>query len=173
MNDSYPTMEIDPEAISALSPVFQKGILMEVDTGCSVKSLLCDQWGIPFDYVMDRISTLFLDGQPVDNIDSAWVREGTTLALSSAMPGLVGAMMRRGGIITPLRSSISYRETEGAAVRGRGRIILKLFNLLVSELGRRFLDIGFWAEAGDLKTLFPGRIDAVKADEDLIHVVSS
>ncbi len=172
MNASRSTLAIHSNEVPSLSPLFQKGVLIEVDTGCSVQSLLCDQWGIPFDYVADRISTLFLNGQPVDDIDTAKIREGAVLALSSAMPGLVGAMMRRGGIITPLRSSISYRERGGAIDSKRGRITVKLFNLLVNELGRRLLGIGFLAEAGDLKGLFPERVDAAWEDGELIRVVS-
>ena len=172
MNTSRSVLAIHSEEIPLVSPLFQKGVLVEVDTGGSVKSLLCDQWGISLDYVADRISTLFLNGQPVDDIDTAKIHDGAVLALSSAMPGLVGAMMRRGGIITPLRSSISYREREGATDRKRGRITVKLFNLLVNELGRRLLEIGFRAEARDLKAQFPRRVDPALEDGELIRVVS-
>ncbi|MFW5853891.1 MAG: hypothetical protein ACOCW9_01075 [Thermodesulfobacteriota bacterium] len=172
MNASRSTLAIHSDEIPSISPLFQKGVLVEVDTGYSVKSLLCDQWGIPLDYVAERISTLFLNGQPVDDIDTAKIHEGAVLALSSAMPGLVGAMMRRGGIITPLRSSITYREQGAGLDRKRGRITVKLFNLLVNELGPRLLEIGFRAEAGDLKALFPERVDAALEDGELIRVVS-
>lgn len=170
MNASRSTMDIQSDEIPLISPLFQKGVLVEVDTGCSVKLLLCDQWGIPLDYVAERISTLFLNGKPVDDIDTARIHDGAVLALSSAMPGLVGAMMRRGGIITPLRSSISYRERGGITDRKRGRITVKLFNLLVNELGKRLLEIGFQVKAKDLKTLFPRRVDAALEDGELIRV---
>ena len=172
MNAYRSTLAIHSDEVPSISPLFQKGVLVEVDTGSSVKSLLCDQWGIPLDYVAERISTLFLNGQPVDDIDTAKIHEGAVLALSSAMPGLVGAMMRRGGIITPLRSSISYRERGGAIDPKRGRITVKLFNLLVNELGPRLLEIGFQAEAEDLKALFPERVDPVSEEGELIRVVS-
>ena len=171
-NASCSTLAIHPDEVPLISPLFQKGVIVEVETGGSVKSLLCDQWGIPLDYVADRISTLFLNGQPVDDIDTARVHEGDVLALSSAMPGLVGAMMRRGGIITPLRSSISYRERGGIVDSKRGRITVKLFNLLVKDLGRRLLEIGFRAEAEELKTLFPERVDAAMENGELVRVAS-
>ena len=34
-----------------------------------------------------------LDGKPVDDIGSSFLHDGSTLALSAAMPGLVGATL--------------------------------------------------------------------------------
>jgi len=45
--------------------------------------------GLDEDYVTQRISTIFLDGKPVDDIDTLLVRDGAVLSLSAAMPGLV------------------------------------------------------------------------------------
>ncbi|NJL58424.1 MAG: hypothetical protein HC887_00995 [Desulfobacteraceae bacterium] len=62
-----------------------------------MQTLLCDILEIPKDYVLNRISTIFLDGKPVDCLDTAFVRNHSVVSLSAAMPGLVGAVMRRGG----------------------------------------------------------------------------
>ena len=40
------------------------------------------------------------------------VGHGDTLALSAAMPGLVGATMRRGGYFAGLRANISHRDQD-------------------------------------------------------------
>ncbi|MCP4349944.1 MAG: endonuclease/exonuclease/phosphatase family protein [Desulfobacterales bacterium] len=62
--------------------------MLKVQVGCSIRSLLCKQTDVASDYVDERISTVFLDGKPVDDVDSAIVKNGSVLALSAAMPGL-------------------------------------------------------------------------------------
>ncbi|OQX15922.1 MAG: hypothetical protein BWK80_40550 [Desulfobacteraceae bacterium IS3] len=114
---------------------FQQGVQIKIPTGCSLKTLLCEVWEIPQDYVTNRISTIFLDGKPVDDLEAAMIRDGSVLSLSAAMPGLVGAVMRRGGSLASFRSSITYAENENMPERKEGVITLKLFNLLIAELG--------------------------------------
>ena len=157
---------LTPENLPGLSPLFQKGVQVEIETGDSLKSLLCDQWGLPSDYVMGRISTLFLDGKPVDDLETATVREGATLALSSAMPGLVGAVMRRGGYYAGIRSAITYQEGEAPAGHRRGKITVKLFNLLISEMGDLLLEQGFWASRSDVEALLPDELGQIADDRD-------
>ncbi len=170
MNNSA-TVTIPPDRLPDLFPMFQKGIGVTVQSGCTVKSLLCDQWGIPEDYVMERISTIFLNGQPVDDMDTAKVRNGATLALSAAMPGLVGAVMRRGGFFASLRSGITYHEVQEQAGKEQGRITLKLFNLILKDLGAVFLRQGFWAERSDLLSCIPDLVENTSGSE--LFIVSS
>lgn len=144
---------LDDHKLQALFPLFQKGIRVKIETGCSIKELLCGQWGIDPEYVNSRISTLFLNAMPVDDMEAALVNDGDTLALSSAMPGLVGAVMRRSGFFASLRDSISYRSQAAIPDHRAGFIRLKLFNLLMAELGPLIARQGFWADAGDLRPL--------------------
>ncbi len=150
MNPAPQKLRLSRNMLSRLSGVFQKGIRVEIETGCTLESLLCDQWGIPIEYILRRISTLFLNAKPVDDISTARVGEGAVLALSSAMPGLVGAVMRRDGFFSSLRGSITYREAAAADSIRRGMITVKLFNLLIGELGPRFLARGFSVDSEDL-----------------------
>ena len=147
---SIPRIQLPLETVAELSPLFQKGIRVEIETGCTVGSLLMEQWQIPVDYVMGRISTLFLNGKPVDDLDKARVREGAVLALSSAMPGLVGAVMRRGGFYASLRGGITYRETAADSDIRKGTITVKLSNLPIREIGPCFLQRGFCVSRHDL-----------------------
>jgi hypothetical protein len=117
---------------------WQEGVELEVSLGCSLKELLTKQLHIPEDYLQKRIAVIFLNGSPVDDIDSTWVGDGAVIAHSAQMPGLVGAAMSRKGLISPLRSSISAR-TEPINSNGRGTIRLKLFNALIDELGSTLL----------------------------------
>lgn len=53
--------------------------------------------GLPHFYVEERIQTLLLNGLAVDDPDTAVLESGARLALSAAMPGVLGATLRRGG----------------------------------------------------------------------------
>jgi hypothetical protein len=67
------------------------------------------------------------------------------------MPGLVGATFRKSGCLAAFRGSITYQNEEDAQAACRdGSITLKLFNLLVSEIGPSFLERGIWVDGSDL-----------------------
>jgi hypothetical protein len=157
-------------ALPAFRALFQQGVGVTIQTGSSLEDLLCCQWQISRDYVMSRISTLFLDSKPVDDLPSAVVQDGATLALSGAMPGLIGATMRRGGILAAFRNGITYCETSEGDAGGSGRITLKLFNLLIDELGPQFLARGIWVAHSRLAELFPGHPDIASVTEGEIKV---
>ena len=132
--------------------ILQQGFDAIVQTGCSLKSLLCDQFGILPEYLDTRIKTIFFNGKPVDDYESAVITDNAVLALSAAMPGLVGATFRSGGILSPFRSGISFRNpADFDHVEQQGKVTIKLFNLLVKEIGPRFLETGIWVEKGTLK----------------------
>ena len=157
-------------ALPAFRTLFQQGIGVTIQTGTSLEDLLCCQWQISRDYVMNRISTLFLDSKPVDDLPAAVVHDGATLALSGAMPGLIGATMRRGGVLASFRNGITYCETSEGDAGGRGRITLKLFNLLIDELGPQFLARGIWVRHSRLAELFPEHPDIATVTDGEIKV---
>jgi hypothetical protein len=115
--------------------------------------MLCDQFGLNPDYVDSRIKTAFYNGSPVDNMETAIIQDGTTLALSAAMPGLVGATLRSGGVLSPFRASISFRPDDVKASRAdKGAVFMKLFNLLIPEIGPAFLKQGILIEKTELNS---------------------
>ncbi|MCF6179153.1 MAG: hypothetical protein L3J63_07165 [Geopsychrobacter sp.] len=114
--------------------LLQQGVWLHAQIGCSVSSLLTEQLGIAEDYIIERVTTLFLDGKPIDNLETSYVNDGSTLALSSAMPGLVGTTMRRGSHLAAMRGDITC-QTQQHMESGTGRIRIKLFNLVMAELG--------------------------------------
>jgi hypothetical protein len=137
-----------------IAPFFsflQKGFFIEARAGSTIKDILCQQFQIKPQYLEDRIQTIFLDGKPVDEADKTTVASGSTLALSAAMPGLVGSTFRRGGPLAAFRSSITHNQDEGIArAEGSVRVRIKLFNLLVRELGPGFLKIGIFLHQKDI-----------------------
>ena len=140
------------DKISVFFPLVQQGFKVNAKVGCDIQHLLCDQFGLMPDYLADRISTIFIDGKPVDDVTSAVVKNGATLALSGAMPGLVGATFRKAGCLASFRKSITYqKEDDDSTACHDGYITLKLFNLLISEMGPMFLKRGIWISDGDLR----------------------
>lgn len=139
-------MKVEAHLISRFSKLIERGFRLKVKTGRSIKELFCEQLGISDDYFDYRIQTIFLDGKAVDNPDAAWVENGSRLALSAAMPGLVGATFRKGGRYASLRGTISYSTSKKSNSGGEGEITLKLFNMIARELGPVFLQKGIIIE---------------------------
>jgi hypothetical protein len=139
------------------------GFRVNVQTGTSVKELLCNQLGIHEDYLAQRIQTIFLNFKVVDDVNSAIVDRDATLALSGAMPGLVGAILRSGGFYAPMRSQISHEKDTPTSQLINGQITLKLWNLVVKELGPTFLEQGIWIQGEEIRSLIERNSDALKA----------
>jgi hypothetical protein len=145
------SITVDKEILSEFSGILRKGIKVEGNVGMCLGDFLRNEVGMNPEYIEGRIQTIFLNGRPVDNVEIAVVEDGDTIALSASMPGLVGVSMRKGGHLAGFRSEISYDETKKAESSGRGRVFIKLFNLLTKEIGPLFLENGVIIEREDLK----------------------
>jgi hypothetical protein len=130
-----PWLTINIKAPKGFVHLLESGLRLDVMVGCSLARLLCEQIGIPQDYLDNRIQTLFLNAKAVDNVDTATITDGAVIALSAAMPGLVGATLRKGGAFSGLRAAISQRDTDVDESLAPGTITLKLFNLVAEEMG--------------------------------------
>ncbi len=148
MTDAVRTIRVSDAG--AVARLFQKQFLIEAEVGQSVKDLLTRQYGIDGETVGARVKTILLDSRPVDDIDRAIVRDGSTLALSGAMPGLVGAILRAGSFYAPMRGTITYHaDGRERGLSGSGTVTVKLFNTLVDCLGPHFLRKGIVVPAAD------------------------
>jgi hypothetical protein len=112
------SLTVEASLIPAFSQLLQNGFWIKGNVGCSVKSFLCEQFGLSPEYLEKRIQTIFLDGQPVDNVETATLRDGATLSLSAAMPGLAGAATWQG-----------FSETFQHAASGTGADLFKTWHL--------------------------------------------
>lgn len=164
-------------AVSRFFPILGQGFLVRGPGGEAVADFLQKAVGISPAYLMDRVQTVFLNGKALDDFKTATVGDGATLALSAAMPGLAGAVLRRGGFYAAMRRQISH-EAGGPAAAGREiTATLKLFNLVARELGPGLLESGILVPAGQLKDFIErqGRwlwaeCVAAKADERPVRV---
>ena len=163
------TLKLDPELMSVFSPMLGGGFSVCAPSGISIKAYICSYLGIDSDYFENRIQTLFLDGSPVDDPETAVLKKGSVLALSGAMPGLAGATLRRGGFYGRLRGEISYDQDTACETTGECFIRVKLFNLLVKELGPLFLEKGIQVDSDTVSELFNNRrrrlLDGCRAAE--------
>ena len=176
MNDSmHSTVSLvfflSQDKISIFRPILQQGFQVGVKVGCDIQSLLCEQFDMLPKYVSNRISTVFLNGSPVDDVASAVVHDGDTLALSAAMPGLVGATFRRSGCLAAFRGSITYRPDDDAqATSYDGFVTLKLFNLLMDEVGPTFLEQGIWISGAVFSDFWEVHASVMKTAFDKITI---
>jgi hypothetical protein len=137
----------------AFSTIFQQGVTLKIRTGISVRDFLCGNLGLSSEYVENRISTIFLNGQPVDNLDSSHIKDRSTISLSAAMPGLVGATMRRGGFYASFRNTITYKDDGKSSEVTDGSVKIKLFNIIMKELGEDLLRKGIYITCDDTREL--------------------
>jgi hypothetical protein len=145
MADALPAnllLTIKSARIRDFFPLLQQGFDVPALLGSTLANLLETQWQLTADYVTKRIATIFLEGHPVDDLTTAIIRENSVVALSGAMPGLVGATMRRDGFYANLRKNITYREILPSTPARVARIRVKIFNILLAELGPDFLRRG-------------------------------
>ena len=154
---------VDTHLVPLFFQLLGHGFRVDVQTGSSVKEILCNQLGIDEDYLAQRIKTIFLNAKVVDDVNSAIVQKDATMALSGAMPGLVGAIMRSGGFYAPMRRQISHGQNLPASDRQSGQITLKLWNLVVKELGPTFLERGIWIQGTEMRSFIERHWDALKA----------
>jgi len=165
--DGIPIARLSLIVKAELVPIFfqllGQGFKVNSQIGCSVKELLCNQLGIHEDYLKERIQTIFLNAKVVDDFKSANVNEGSVLALSGAMPGLVGAILRSGGIYAGMRSQISHNTIEESSQKGAAQITLKLLNLVAKELGPTFLQNGIIIKAEVLQDFIERHLAELKA----------
>ncbi len=150
-------LTMKPEQIREFFPILQQGFRVTARVGCSLRKLLCEQFGMGSDYVTDRITTIFLNGKATDDLDTAIIRDGSTIALSAAMPGLVGATMRRGSYYSAMRSGITYTDDRLGGEDRIGTVRVKLFNILLAELGPDFLRRGAVVTVSDMTDFLGSR----------------
>ncbi|MGD0625852.1 MAG: hypothetical protein ABSB32_14185 [Thermodesulfobacteriota bacterium] len=134
------------------SLLLQQGFRVKIQAGTPVKGVLCEQFGLSPEYVQDRIKTILLDGKAVDDMDGAILKDGSTLALSGPMPGLAGASLRRDGLLASFRAQITHRGDRMDFPPGaEGMITVKIFNLLLDEIGPVFLQRGIYLRKRDFQ----------------------
>ena len=127
------------DAAGKIATLLQRGFVLPVTGTISIAELLIELPGFNKEYIRDRVQTIFVNGIAEDNTGRE-LTAGDALALSAAMPGLAGAIFRRGGQHASLRTrpvTVTHNETDQS-----GYITLKLFNMIATETGPQLLQTG-------------------------------
>jgi len=131
-----------PEAGDIIHYELQGGFYVESVSGITLLSFLIQSCNIPENYIGDKIKTIFHNGNPVDDLKTVKLFENSVVAISGAMPGLVGAMMRIGSPYAPMRESITDKGNAEGVTGDKILVKLKLFNIILNDHGKRFTEHG-------------------------------
>ncbi|MFW5791136.1 MAG: hypothetical protein ACOCVU_00605 [Desulfohalobiaceae bacterium] len=142
----------------AFSILLQGGVQCRVMVPAPLPELLTTGLAIAPHYVEQELQTLFLNGRPVDSMEHTVVCNGDVLALSAALPGLVGATMRRDGQYAALREGIKACPAAGhPTAPQRGVVTVKLFNTTARDLSSTLLHRGILIPADRLSAFLAGQ----------------
>jgi hypothetical protein len=145
------TLIMSGNAISRFLPLLGEGFLLKGPGGGTVEDFLLKAAAVSAAYLKERVQTVFLNGKALDDLSSARVADGDTLALSAAMPGLAGAVLRRSGYYAAMRRQISHQAQAQTAGAAEISVLLKLFNMVARELGPEFLKQGVLVSGDQLR----------------------
>lgn len=148
----YLRLHFQKNLIAAFVSLLQQGFYIEITAG-NIQDRLCQICDMDPDDMRGLVQTVFLNGKPVDDMEKTAIQNGDCLALSAAMPGLVGATMRSGGILAGFRRTITHRPPQIQSDSQNGIMTVKLFNLLIREMGPRFLQQGILLDMEDFRDL--------------------
>lgn len=133
----------------SLTLILQSGVLLPCRTGISLHTLFARELAVPAD-VLERITVFFLDGKPVDNLETAFAHEGCRIALAAGLPGAAGLAMRLGSPLAGLRPGITHLDKNHDAVKEHSYITLALFSLSLPLLAPHFLAQGVYVTPAQL-----------------------
>ena len=154
--------QLAPAGLSVFALLLAQGFCIPALVNVSIRELCCRQLAIGADYLDHQIQTIFLNGQPVDDVDNMLVGDHATLALSAAMPGVAGAILRKQSRYAPLRGDSTGTPIKpGDPGPCRGLVRLKLFNIVARELAAGFLTRGIRVEAQRLQDFLVRQADTI------------
>jgi hypothetical protein len=153
LGDTHITVITDPSDAKTYLSLLQEGVAIRMQTGMAVRTFLCERLGLNPSYVSEQITTVFLNGTPVDDLDLALIRDGDRLSLSGALPGLAGALMRRSSVLAPLRGTCPDRRAPAPDAGREGTLWIKLFNTVLDDLGPGVLRQGVLVRPERLKEI--------------------
>ena len=155
-------MAVSEERIPIFFSLLARGFLIRVHPGCSVREMICMEMGIPEEYFKEKVKTLFLDGRVVDDSKRTLLRDGSVLALSAAMPGAAGMMLRRDTRQEPGGCRDSGEKGTKPSPDHAFTVLVKLFNLVQRDLGPGLLRKGVLISGQNFLDFFHRHRDAFR-----------
>ena len=162
-NTNHLKLTVSAALLPHFSQLLEQGFILTAPLGCSVRDFVCRHLNLDHQYLEERIQTIFLDHKPVDNPDSALIHEGAVIALSAAMPGLAGAILRKGGRFAAMRKRISCDTRADRRSEQKTKVTIKYFNMVAKELGKKYFENGIWIKGSNLNWFFSKHIEDMLA----------
>lgn len=160
MEEQHPqlttTLSVLPESYHLFTTLLQSGIEVKTSSSTPITTFLCHLPGFSMQYITNTVETIFLNGNPVDDLALPFTGKSPTLALSAAMPGLAGAIFRKNSIHSALRTQTD--STDGQSTEGLEIVVtLKLFNSIAKERGRDLLTNGILIKSAKVSKFLKSR----------------
>lgn len=159
------TCTIPEVDLPRLATMLQAGFYVDAAPGESIGSLLERLPGFSADYIEHQIQTVFYNGDAIDDLSQPLTGPSPVIALSAAMPGLAGAILRKNSPAAPLR------KTRGTASSGDDdaavTVLIKLFNTLATERGPELFRTGVRVKAADLSGFLALRPSLLEKARDI------
>ncbi|MCG6931107.1 MAG: hypothetical protein LJE64_11180 [Desulfofustis sp.] len=148
--NTYPvlTFTCPADQLIRLATVLQSGFYVTAAEGDSLISLLKALPGFSEAYIAKEIQTVFLNGDALDDLQTPLSGSDATIALAGAMPGLAGAIVRKGSPWGALRKTKTITTAEHSG--GPVSVLIKLFNTVAVDRGPGLLTGSVRINAGDL-----------------------
>ncbi len=134
-------LSISSTSIERFTTLLQSGIILPTPKGELLGIFLDNLPGFTMDYIVDRVQTIFLDGNAVDDLETPLINDNTVLAVSAAMPGLAGAIFRKNSLHAALRTKSAKKQFVEKS-NNQILVTLKLFNMIAQERGVDLLKNG-------------------------------
>lgn len=131
-----------------LATVLQSGFHVKGTAGNSIFSLLTTIPGFTEAYIVDEIQTIFFNGDAIDDMEAILHGPTATIALAGAMPGLAGAIVRKGSPWGALRKTRTTHDTDSTG--DQIDVLIKLFNTVAADKGADVLTQAVRINALDL-----------------------
>lgn len=134
-------LSVTSESLDRFTTLLQSGISLTTTKGTPLGVFLSRLPGFTEEYIADRLQTIFLDGNAVDDLQTPLIHSGTVLAVSAAMPGLAGAIFRKNSLHAALRTK-SADSTQVKQEASNINVSLKMFNVIARERGAELFQGG-------------------------------
>jgi hypothetical protein len=177
------TLNCPHDSLLRLVTVLQSGFLHRCREGETITSCLLGLEGFTREYIEKEIQTIFYNGDALDDLETVLSGDRPIIALSSAMPGLAGAILKRNSPCGILRKSRSVGPSATS-----GRLLnteIKMFNTVALDRGPTLFQRGITIKSSDLSSflaLRPSLLDSfsnvtlagsVISETDLLESISS
>lgn len=166
MKTSVLKLSITDNIEERITTLLQSGISLESSTEISLGVFLNNLPGFDTEYLSDRVQTIFLDGNAIDDLEKKFSNPKHVVALSAAMPGLAGAIFRKNSLCAALRTQKSEDDLVSASPE-KVIVHLKLFNAIAQEKGMLLLRHGGIFTGQSLFDFFKQRTSLISGIREL------